>query len=231
MDARKKDRLIQKLCTFIPTHISNQTVTMVLEWMCRFERLKKEKNQQQMSRMEACITHMELATARGGYIEDQNKWTDVPFGICTMQYSGCEVIATYNALHYLMGEAVPTISEIIAAFERDGILRAGKFGVSPKAIARYVKKQGFRVIFSAKQNRILEIAKEADTSILTFYNDRVDLAKQIHTISITKEKGGFVAHNVCGNGVAEGPFDSVAELMQTIRGGNAGAIAISGIYR
>lgn len=65
--------------------------------------------------------------ATGEYIENQFYWKDIKFGISDMSYSGCEIMATYNALKAL-GEPVSeqTVVDLIAMYEADGAVFGGK---------------------------------------------------------------------------------------------------------
>ncbi len=60
----------------------------------------------------------------------------VPAGRCTMDHMGCEMIALFNALHFL-GRERP-LADIIHTFERRRwLLLGGRWGASPYAIGAY----------------------------------------------------------------------------------------------
>ena len=88
-------------------------------------------------------------------------------GKSNLAISGCEVIAVYNLLQSYSGRdfavSLPTLIEI---FEKDGILRAGHFGVSPKAIAEYLKGIGLP---SKTIPRILPTLMFWDITAITSY--------------------------------------------------------------
>ena len=63
----------------------------------------------------------------------------VPAGRCTMDHMGCEMIALFNALHFL-GRERP-LEEIIRVFERRRwLLLGGRWGADPYAIGTYASE-------------------------------------------------------------------------------------------
>ena len=63
----------------------------------------------------------------------------VPVGRCTMDHMGCEMIALFNALHFL--ERPQPLEPIVRAFEgRRWLLLGGRWGASPYAIGAYARE-------------------------------------------------------------------------------------------
>ena len=136
------------------------------------------------------------------YIENQADWKNILFGkgLSNMSYSGCEIIATYNAL-YAMGES-PSMPELIANYESGGMALNGQFGTSPEAIYNYFVNEGFdasMITDFSSEDKINELADKYDTFITTVYNNSSDITDMIHTVSITKTGSGsnarFSSHN------------------------------------
>lgn len=137
--------------------------------------------------------------AENAYIENQNVWQEVKFGASDMRYSGCEIIAVYNALRAL-GEPVSerTVVDLIALYEQDGAVLGGKFGTSPYALEEYFKRNGYDVIMTTgrEPSEINRIGERCDTVIVNAYNNRNDITAMIHTVSITREREGtYSVHN------------------------------------
>ena len=64
----------------------------------------------------------------------------IPAGRCTMDYMGCEIIALFNALHFL-GRETP-LEALIHTFERRRwLLLGGRWGASPYAIGSFAREQ------------------------------------------------------------------------------------------
>lgn len=163
--------------------------------------------------------------ATGEYIENQFYWKDIKFGISDMSYSGCEIMATYNALKAL-GEPVSeqTVVDLIAMYEADGAVFGGKFGTSPYAVEDYFRDQGYDVMTTASQDtaEINKIGEYCDTVIVNAYNNKNDITDMIHTVSITKdEEGTYSVHNGYhkdrkNNYVVNGGYGTLQEAIDAI---------------
>ena len=175
----------------------------------------------------------------GQFIENQAEWTGVRFGSkYDMAYSGCEIIATYNAL-LALGEKLTfeDMVELIGSYERKGAVLKGAFGVAPCAVSRYLKDRGYRVTNTRRKDRntLVSMGKCSDTMILTVYNDRKDITGQIHTVCVTKDENGeYLLHNAFwrnreGRFESCGPYRTVGEVIKAISHGEAEVIYAMGI--
>lgn len=224
--------MTQMLFSFIPRRINNRTVIAVYELLRRIQKLAKSRWKKNLTLNQINFTnHRNVISKNHGYIEDQNNYTDMAYGKATMQYSGCEVFAVYNASYSLLKHPVMDLPDLIACFEKDGIALNGKFGTAPKALRDFLESHGFATLFSTKEKDFDGIAKSCPSLILTMYNDRNDIRKEIHTIHISKTDGMYTAHNVYCNGKATGPYPSFHILMQNINGGRAKGISLIGIQK
>ena len=166
-----------------------------------------------------------------GYIEDQNSYTDMPYGKATMQYSGCEIFAVYNAAYSLLAHPLMDLPELISFFEKDGMALGGKFGTSPKALRDFLESKGFTTFFSTMEKDFDTLAAAYPSLIFTMYNDKNDIRKEIHTIHISKSNDQYTAHNVYCNGTTVGPCPSFQELIKSINCGKAKGISLIGIRK
>ena len=179
----------------------------------------------------------------GRYIENQAEWGKVRFGCSkrsNMAYSGCEIIAAYNA-KLALGEHVSALdmAELIARYERKGAALRGAIGTSPKEIACYFEERGYEVrMTDSRDPETLEIfGRENDTVIVTAYNDRNDITREIHTVSVTKdEKGEYTLHNVYSYDrgrrcyAAKGSYAALQEAVRNIAS-DPEVICVIGIVR
>lgn len=176
----------------------------------------------------------------GRFIENQNEWESVRFGLSTMKYSGCEIMAVYNALLDLGNRmTAQDMAELISAFETRGAELQGRWGCSPGSVRNYLIRRGYRVITTAKADpdTINSIGENSDSVIITAYNDRNDIRRMIHTISVTKDTGGhYTLHNaykrINGRYAAYSGSTSVNrlwEVMGLISQGQAAPIYVIGI--
>ncbi len=134
------------------------------------------------------------------YIENQDLWENVKFGSgkkSNMKYSGCTVIAVYNALLSL-NDRNRNIIDLIEYFERKGAALKGDFGIAPSYAYKYFKKHGYDAAYitSRNSNKIRQFGKKYDTFIVNFYWDKRNIFNKLHTINISLDKNGFTAHNM-----------------------------------
>lgn len=196
------------LKSVIPQKISNKTVWKAMEWMRRHTNHIPA----------AVIAHNYAENMKqlrntaifdpAGFIENQAQWGAVRFGSGknhSMRYSGCEIIATFNALKAL-GEKADAcrMAELIRHYETDGAMRNGEFGVSPGAIRDFCSEKKWKVrVTDAKSREQLDaFGAGSDVLIVTAYNDRRNIMAQVHTVCVTKnESGRYIVHNAyCWNG-------------------------------
>ena len=244
--------------SFIPEKVKNRTVVRVLDRMrhigrrmrigwkhagklaevrsAEIQKLLKTQDDRHSNNTEQGQGDAQAVLAE--YIENQHNLGMIKYGRSDMAYAGCEVIAVYNALRS-MGEE-PGLDKLINHFERDGMVLSGRFGTAPMAIKDYFRKEGFKVEETLDPDRFDEIAENSDVSVIMFYNDRRSILSKVHTVCITGDaagrsntagSAGYIAHNVYGNGVAIGPYDSVSALLDSINGGYSKGIVLFGISK
>ncbi|MBQ7566568.1 MAG: hypothetical protein IJT18_05550 [Oscillospiraceae bacterium] len=135
--------------------------------------------------------------APDGLILGQTALRELPYGKCTMDYNGCEVIACHNALR-LLGRPKP-LGETAAYFERHGLFRAGKWGTHVSAIPRFFERQGFAVrTFYADEcgdfaGRI---------AVFSFWNSARRLRSGVHTVALERTADGLRVYNLHGTDTA-----------------------------
>ena len=159
-------------------------------------------------------------------IERQSELKDMSLGKSTLDYSGCEVISVFNLLEkYDGGSFMVSLPTLIEVFEKDGILYAGRFGVSPRAMAEYLRGIGIPVNFTMDETDLDVLGFFCDHFILTVMNDEEDIFRQIHTFYISKEGERFTAHNA---GLSMRYF-SISEIIKALPGGRAKGLCLIGI--
>ena len=159
-------------------------------------------------------------------IEKQANFRDMSLGKSTLDYSGCEVIAAYNLLqNYGEGKFRVPLPELIEVFEKDGILYAGRFGVSPRSIVSFLTGIGLSVSFTTEEEDFDLLGSLCDHLILTVMNDREDIFRQVHTFYISKVKDHFITHNA---GLRMRYFE-ISEIIKALPGGRAKGICLIGI--
>lgn len=146
----------------------------------------------------------EFGLARNGqYIENQPCWDGVRFGRSkrsNMAYSGCEILACYNALVYLTdGKAgnPETLVHMIECFERRGAALLGAWGTSPRSMQKFFDTQHYhtKLVVSREPEEFETAMKTADCALITLFNDKCAVTGQVHTMTVTREEKGYVLHN------------------------------------
>ncbi len=162
---------------------------------------------------------------RNGFLENQNSLGALRYGVKSLSYCGCHVLAVYNALTALRRETdLSLLPKLISRFEQDGAAFSARFGTSPRSVPAYFRELGIRVQVARNPEGFRSLAASSDIMIFTFCNNRKKLSRQIHTICIIREKGGYTAHNSHGRREFYPDFDS---LLYGI--GDGGGLA-DGIY-
>lgn len=229
-DKDTRAKLFEKACGFIPGKISNATVISVFELMRKQQRLmKKDFSAHLKKNKDSFEKHIDSIKKSKGFIEDQSNWKDILYGDSTMQYSGCEIFATFNAIWSILGKSIMSIPELISEFEKDGMVLSGKFGTAPKAMSDLLERHGFKTELCTDEKEFDAVGKRNESMILTMYNDKNDISQEVHTINISKKNGKYTAHNTYCNGKVLGPFDSISETISSINNGKAKGISLIGI--
>lgn len=185
--------------SFIPRYVPNKVVLAVLDIMSFFSFVSVKQRRKNAVINDKRLRHL---LKDGGYIENQSEWSSVQFGQGrhhNMQYSGCEVIAAYNAMMALGEPALAkTMCRLMGAFEKNGAILRGDFGVSPLALARYFRQKGYQVSATTSRQKAVvnQLGQKSDVVILSIYNDSADITRQVHTVCITKDATNrFYIHN------------------------------------
>lgn len=205
---------------FIPQKVNNKTVVSFYDFLRFIDKPihnTKSIAEHKSINDEAVLNHK---LAEGQYIEDQNKYTDMSYGAVSMRYSGCEIIAVYNAFRYIFGREFLTLPELIADFEQNGMVLNGWWGTSPKAIKKYVSSKGLKTM-GYHDKDMLNKLQNKNCVILTFYNDGRDIMHAVHTVCVARESDGYYGHNIYGTGKIVGPFDSLETLFGSINKGHS----------
>lgn len=230
---RAVDVMPQGLKGFVQNNVKNRDVIRVYDLLCRFTPVPGRyiaRNLTLNLHMEKAAELPDLSTT--GYLEKQALWGDVHFGKSCIAYSGCEIMAVYNALKAL-GEKTDysLFCHLISKFEKKGAALWGEFGVSPRAIYRSLLKQGYETLFCTceDEKELLSLQEEYPVYIVTVYNSKADITEQIHTVCICKDKNQFVVHNA--RHAYGRTYLSLAQAIDNITGMSPKPMSIIGIKR
>lgn len=230
--------------SFIPKHISNRVVLRIYQMFTWVPVSKKTREKNYNSNIvQLNNTGWDFFNVPSAYIENQNEWGQIMYGKGAhhnMRYSGCEIIATFNALKALTGTGSwESMAKLISEYESCGSALRGEFGVSPRAIEAYLKRNGFLTVTTDKDDEesLHMVDRKSQVLIATVYNDAKDITAQIHTVCITKEDGsGYVLHNAYrkdekGRYIASAPYGSLSDAIKHVSGKDAKLIYLIGITK
>ncbi len=222
---------------FVQKHVSNRVLIWFLNLLAAKPNMLQRARADNRELQRAAITAMaeKGKYKEGTIINNQNEWGNVIFGggkNSSMAYSGCEIIAVYNALVSL-GEQMTGcgLADLIAAFERRGAVRKGEWGVTPTAVYDYMKQRfgndrtvSWFVPGRGRQpdDNVDQIGRQHAVLIATVYNNADDITGQIHTVCIAKQADGtFAVQNAGyrdqdGNYAEKGGFKTLSEAVSGI---------------
>lgn len=230
------------LVSFIPKYVSNSVVLGIYQtftWIPVSKKIREKNYKSNVVQLKN--TKWDFWTVPSAYIENQSEWEQIMYGTGAhhnMRYSGCEIIATFNALKALTGAgSQESMAELIREYEAQGSALGGEFGASPRAIEAYFKRKGFFVFTTHKDDdeALNRVDDQSQVLIATVYNHAHDITCQIHTVCITKEAGsGYVLHNAyCrdenGKYVASSPYKTLSDAISHISRYGAKLIYLIGI--
>lgn len=129
----------------------------------------------------------------------QNALAHLPAGRCTMDHMGCELVAVYNALHFL-GQPVP-LEEIIRIYERRRwLMLGGRWGADPYAAGRFFKERGISCQTFATPHGYQDFAEalkyeEPRVFVLSFWlGDTV--FSGAHAVTLVRRDGQLWGYNL-----------------------------------
>lgn len=230
------------LVSFIPRYIHNRAFLTIYQLLTLVPVPRKVREKNYDSNLEQFRNAAwDFWTVPSVYIENQNEWGDILFGTGrhhNMRYSGCEILAVFNALKALSQTGSPELmAKLIRGFETRGAALRGEFGVSPRAIETYFRKHGFRVAATDKNDSesLDTVDGQSQVLIATVYNDANDITKQVHTVCITKDVGqGYVLHNIYrrdtkGRYIASPAYSTLSDAINRISRYQAKLIYLIGV--
>lgn len=215
--------------SFIPRYVSNHIFLKAYHFTSFLPVPRKIREQNYKNNIvQLKNLHEDFWTVPSAYIENQNEWGNIMFGAGknhNMRRSGCEIIATFNALKALRGTGSPeSMAELIREYEACGAAFGGEFGVSPRAIKAYFRRKGFQVTVTGRGDgeSLEKVDRQSRVLIAVSYNDANDITQQVHTICITKDAGkGYVLHNAYrkdrhGKYIASGPYATLSDAISNM---------------
>ena len=152
----------------------------------------------------------------------------LPFGKYTMDYNGCEVLASYNAL-LLLGDPLP-LGAVAAWYELRGLFLAGAWGTHVLAIPRFFRARGYapEVLYasSVRAPEDYDAAFDgAQAAVFSFWNSAQRLRAGVHTVSLSHRGGRIAIDNL--HSLDTRPNEAYASIADFIRGSGIAPIVLT----
>lgn len=103
---------------------------------------------------------------RDGYINEQHRTAEIPYGRMTSAENGCGWIAAFNVLRHLEDE--PPAPEWVAKSLLGGLVLWGYLGTWPFALINFLRGRGHQVRWSLKRSVQKQLAAESAASIFLY---------------------------------------------------------------
>lgn len=116
------------------------------------------------------------------------------YGIVNIAWSGCGIIAVYNAL-LLLGNP-HRLSDVITWGDLKASTIFGLFGTSPRKAKILFRQLGYTVNPVRNKRHFDSQAKQADICLFTFWNQRGSLRHGIHTVCVQYNAGVLNVYNL-----------------------------------
>lgn len=138
-------------------------------------------------------------------------YRDLLYGIVDIGWSGCGLVALYNAM-YLLGKPV-SLSGIIHWADSSGAsILFGVFGTSMNKIKEYLSKNSFET--KEVKDDFDRYIREYGIAILEYWNDKSDILKGKHIVCIEyqKKNNRVMVYNLYNNSIAPTQINSISDL-------------------
>ena len=141
--------------------------------------------------------------------------THIPAGRRTMDYMGCEIIALFNALHFL-GRERP-LAELIQTYERRRwLLLGGHLGANPYAAGTYAKENGLpcREFSGPKSHAdFLKALQTPEDGVFLFSFWLGDtIFSGAHAVTVVRRNGQLWVYNLFNGQKAPLPVNDLRQL-------------------
>ena len=136
---------------------------------------------------------------------------DMGIGFSNFKHSGCGAVATFNAM--ALAGCTPVMPEIVDFYERKGLTMYGKLGINPRAIGRYLAKQGIAWKRYSKRNELDVVLNNGQCAILLYWW----VGKKgcgAHYVTVDKYEDGIKVYNVYGNRDVTYEFEDIQAFLE-----------------
>lgn len=148
-----------------------------------------------------------------GLIHDQTRFpvNNFLYGDANLEWSGCEIIANYNAL-IILGNP-QSLNDVANWGENHGQILNGFFGTFPTSSRELFEHLGYTVATETDSSKFDTVAANSDVCIFTFWNDKNNWFEGVHTVAIKPETDGILVYNLFRDGTKPWSYDSFLDMI------------------
>ena len=139
--------------------------------------------------------------------------SDFRYGNVTLSWSGCEIIANYNALILL--DNPQNLNDVANWGENHGQIANGVFGTWPDSSKKLFEHLGYTVVEERDSSRFDSVAADSDVCIFTFWNNKDNYFDAVHTVAIEQGKDGITVYNYYNEYEEPWYFDSFSDMISS----------------
>ena len=148
-------------------------------------------------------------------VSGQQALSHIPAGRQAMSYMGCEMVALFNALHFL-GRPRP-LNEIIRLFEdRRWLLLGGRWGADPYAVGIYARENGLaHTVFRGKREYAdfaRALSDGGDRAFILSFWLKDSVFSGAHTVALVRREGVLWGYNLFNGQTAPIPVSDLSCL-------------------
>ncbi|MGD1820065.1 MAG: hypothetical protein ACPKOI_09325 [Pleomorphochaeta sp.] len=132
------------------------------------------------------------------YGQKNNNVKDMNFGHAKIAHTGCEIVATYNAMQ-LTGNSV-SFADTIYEYEENGAqMLFGHFGSNPDGISDYLDNHNVNYTQASSASELEQLTQQnGSVAILSFWNYEGAITGGLHTVAIQRNGSNYDVYNYGG---------------------------------
>lgn len=138
-------------------------------------------------------------------------FSDFLYGSATLSWSGCEVIANYNAL-FILGNP-QSLNDVANWGENHGQMADGILGTFPTSSRELFEHLGYTVTTETDSSKFDSVAASSDVCIFTFWNNKDNWLEAVHTVAIEPGQDSIVVYNYYNKYAKPWYFDSISDMI------------------
>ena len=149
-----------------------------------------------------------------GYINGQacGNVSKMKYGLYTMGYNGCEIIATYNLLYH-MGKK-EELADLAKEIYPYASVLAGLFGSRTLKLERFMIEHKLNYAKTRSYDELLTLFDKSDYMVIGLWNRAKNPFKGIHTIFVRNINGKVRVYNRSNHNPRPKDYDSMEDFMK-----------------